>query len=61
MLIKKNPRLLLFALLGMTYLAGIAQIESIPVFLTGYVALVPIQIGVLVYLLFVRSLNRRNP
>jgi hypothetical protein len=50
MLIKKNPRLLLFALLGMTYLAGISQIEGIPAFLTGYVALVPIQIGVLGYL-----------
>lgn len=48
--LEKNPRLLLFALLGMTYLAGISQVEGIPIFLTGYVALIPIQLGILGYL-----------
>lgn len=47
---KKNLRFLLFALVGMTYLAGISHIEGIPVSLTGFVALLPVQIGILGYL-----------
>jgi hypothetical protein len=47
---KKNLRFLLFALVGMSYLAGISQIEGIPVFLTGFIALLPVQLGILGYL-----------
>jgi hypothetical protein len=48
--VKLHPRLLLFAVVGMTYLTAIAQIEGIPGFLVGYVALLPVQIGALGYL-----------
>jgi hypothetical protein len=48
--VKKNLRFLLFALVGMTYLAGISQIEGIPGFLIGYAALLPVQLGILGYL-----------
>jgi hypothetical protein len=48
--VKLHPRLLIFALVGMTYLTAIAQIEGIPDLFVGYVALLPVQLGALGYM-----------
>jgi hypothetical protein len=52
---KNFPQKLLLAVLGATYLSIVAQWDINFLFFKGYVALVPIQIGALIYMLLLRA------
>jgi hypothetical protein len=52
---KNFPQKLLLAVLGASYLSIVAQWDLNFLFFKGYIALVPIQTGALIYMLVVRS------